>query len=278
MRAIIGVTVTVSILICVALLLSCTTFEADPVSKRFDENFSGNIPPVADIDPPGTDSFTFAVLSDTHIGSPGGKILDGMLQRIKASGDAFVISCGDNTDSGEEGQFSGFHETFSKYSLLYRAALGNHDIFFDGWKRFQRIVGRSMYSFNADNVHFTVIDSANGVFGEKQLGWLESDLSAATQQHKIVVTHFPVWNGSFTSIFKLANEEEAALVKDMFSRHNVTIMFAGHYHGYNEAIIGGVKYIVTGGANDLIDPGNKQHYFRVTVNGASIVTEKMPFP
>lgn len=270
--------IVVSVLAIFAFLLSCTTFETDPVTKRFNENTSGELPVTADIDPAGTNSFKFAVLSDTHIGSPGGRVLGSMLSRIQSNGDAFVVSCGDNTDNGDEGQYLGFQELFGTYNLIYRAAIGNHDIYFDGWKNFRKFFGRSMYSFNADNVHFTFLDSANGVFGERQIEWLERDLAAATQTHKIVVTHFPIWNGTFSSIFKLASEEEAAIIKDMMNRYNVSIVFSGHYHGYSETELGGVKYIVTGGANDLIDPGNSQHYFEVTVNGSTISTQKVGFP
>src|SRR4051812_40825472 len=116
-------------------ILACTTFESDPVVKRFDENFSGDISPVADIDPSGTNNFSFIVLSDTHMGSPGGKVLESMLERIQGSGDGFVISCGDNTDNGDDGQYLAFQAAFGKFNLQYRAAIGNHDIFFDGWKK-----------------------------------------------------------------------------------------------------------------------------------------------
>ncbi len=269
---------TILLFFSVGFLLSCTTFETDPVTGRFNDNFSGEIAPVADIDPVGTNNFKFVVLSDTHMGSPGGNVLESMLARIQSNGDAFVISCGDNTDNGEEGQYLAYQALFGKFNMAYRSAIGNHDIFFEGWKNFKKFLGRSMYSFNADNVHITVLDSANGVFGEKQLSWLEEDLKAATQTHKIVLTHYPIWNGNFTSVFKLASEEEAAIVKDMLSRYSVNIMFAGHYHGYNEIELGGVKYIVTGGANDLIDPGNHQNYVEVTVNGNSLDTRKVAFP
>jgi hypothetical protein len=76
----------------------------------------------------------------------------------------------------------------------------------------------------------------------------------------------------------MASEEEAAILKDILNRTEVDIMFASHYHGYNETVIGGVKYIVTGGANDIIDIGNRQHFFRVRVNGTEMTTEYIPFP
>ena len=76
----------------------------------------------------------------------------------------------------------------------------------------------------------------------------------------------------------MASDEESAILKDILHRHQVKVMFAGHYHGYNETSIGDVKYIVTGGANDLIDPGNAQHFFRVHIEGETLRTEYVSFP
>lgn len=262
----------------VGLNISCTNIDLDPLTKRYEENFKGDLSAPADIDPTGVNSFSFVVLSDTHIGSPGGEVLKGMLARIQSDGDAFVVSCGDSTDNGAEGQYLQLLTLFSQFNIPFRLALGNHDIFFNGWKNFKKHIGRSMYSFNADNVHITVIDSANGVLGEEQLDWIESDLKLATHEHKIVVTHFPPWNGNFSSIFKMASEEEAAILKDILQRTGVDIIFGGHYHGHRETKLGDVNYVVTGGANDIIDFGNKQHFIRVHVNGASLRTEYVSFP
>ena len=270
--------VSFTILLMTCLVIACTNLQWDPLTERYDDNFSGGYTTPADIDPAGTNAFTFAVMSDVHVGSPGGQVLGSFLDRSKSAGDAFVVLCGDITDSGQEEQYTELKGIFSSKNITFRSAIGNHDVFFGGWTQFRKYVGRSMYSMNADNVHMLFIDSANGVIGERQLAWIEDDLNRSTAAHKLVFSHFPPWNGTFSSIYKMASEEEAAILKDIFSRTGVEVMFAGHYHGYNEASIGGVKYIVTGGANDLIDPGNHQHYFRVRVNGASLSTEYIPFP
>lgn len=264
-------------LLSILTLSSCTNFDLDPLTKRVNDNFSGKLNSPGDIDPAGANQFSFVVMADTHIGNPGGEVMKSMLDRVQAHGDAFVLVAGDLTDTGQEGQFLTFLTVFGNAGIPFRAAIGNHDIFFGGWKHYSRHLGRSIYSFNADNVHVAVIDTANGTIGEKQLRWLENDLRAATQEHKIVMAHFPPWNGNVSSLFKLASEEEAAVLKTILYETGVDIMFGGHYHGYNETIIGGVKYIVTGGANDLIDPGNKQHFFRVHVNGSNLRTEFVPF-
>lgn len=268
----------VSVLSAAFLISSCTNFEWDPLEERFSDNFSGRLSTPGNIDPAGTNQFTFALMSDNHMGAPGGRVLPSILDRVRSDGDAFVVLAGDITDTGRPVQFDDMNRLFLEKNLVFRAAIGNHDIFFGGWSHFAEKVGRSIYSFKADNVHFAIIDSANGVLGQEQLEWLDRDLATATEEHKIVVSHFPPWNGTFSSIYKMASEEEAAILKDILHRRGVDLMFAGHYHGYNETVIGGVKYIVSGGANDIIDIGNKQHYFRVRVNGSELTTHYVPFP
>jgi len=260
------------------LFLSCTNFDIDPVSGRFEDNFSGRLTTPGNIDPAGTNDFTFAVMGDSHIGAPGGKVLSSILDRVVAAGDAFVLLTGDITDTGRDSQYDDLNAMFVEKNVTFRTAIGNHDIFFGGWDSFSKKIGRSIYSFNADNLHVAVIDSANGVLGEGQLRWLERDMATSTAEHKIVISHFPAWNGTFSSIYKMASEEEAAILKDILHRTGVDIMFASHYHGYNETVIGGVKYIVTGGANDIIDIGNGQHFFRVRIRGSVMTTEYIPFP
>lgn len=256
------------------IVLSCTNFDSDPVGKRVDENLnSSSITTPADIDPAGTNSFSFVVMGDTHIGSPGGEVMERIVQSAVDAGDAFAVVAGDITTGGLEGEYSQFKTVFAQKNLTFRAAIGNHDLYFGGWDRFKNQIGKSIYSFNADNVHFVVIDSGNGVLGETQLNWIESDLRTNTREHVIMVTHFPPWNGIFSSIYKMSSEEEAAVLKNIAYKYGVDYVFAGHFHGFEERDIGRTKYVVTGGANDLIDLGQRMNYVRVRVNGSSITMQ-----
>jgi 3',5'-cyclic AMP phosphodiesterase CpdA len=263
----------VLILLVALIPISCTNFDTQMVDKRVDENLSGTLATPSDLDPAGTNSFSFIAMGDTHIGSPGGEVMRNMVQSAVAAGDAFAVVAGDISQGGLEGEFSQFKTVFSTAGLAYRTAIGNHDLYFGGWDRYRAQLGRSLYSFNADNVHFVMIDSGNGVLGQRQIQWIESDLQSNTRPVVVMVTHFPPWNGHFSSIYKMSSEEEAAILKDINYRYGVDLVIAGHFHGYAEKDIGGTKYIVTGGANDIIDLGQKMNYVRVRINGTSISTE-----
>jgi hypothetical protein len=248
----------------------CTNFSLDLLNQRLTDNFSGSLSEPGDIDPSGTNQFSFILTGDTHIGSPNGEVLRQIIGQAVVAGDAFFVISGDITQGGLVGEYRQFKTLFDLESMPYRAAIGNHDIFFSGWNDFKQEIGKSIYSFNADNVHIVVLDSANGILGEDQLNWLRADLEGNTNPHILISTHFPPWNGHFSSIFKMPSDEEVAILKQILYDFDVDIMAAGHYHGYTEHDIGRTKFIVSGGANDVLDPGESKHFIRITVNGESM--------
>ncbi|MDB2426056.1 metallophosphoesterase, partial [bacterium] len=136
-------------------------------------------------------------------------------------------------------------------------------------------VGPSVYSFDADNVHFSMLDSANGILGEAQLEWLKDDLASTSQPVKIVVTHYSPWTGRFLKLWAMSSDEEAAILKDIAYTYDVNLVLAGHYHGYINHIIGRTQYVTTGGVNKLIDFGESKHFIRVLVNGSDVSVQKV---
>jgi 3',5'-cyclic AMP phosphodiesterase CpdA len=265
-------TLSLSVLV---LASSCTNFQFNPVGSRFSENQSSSLTSPANLDLPGTNQFQFAVMGDSHIGNPGGEVFKLALARAKSDGVQLVLVAGDVSDNGDLGQYRQFKTLLAQQNMPYAAALGNHDIFFDGWKNFKLELGKSAYTFDVDSTHFVVLDTANGVIGEEQLTWLENDLKNHANDVVFIMTHFPPWNGYFSSIFKLSSDEEAAILKDMMYRYNVDAVFSGHYHGFRQIRIGNTEFFVTGAANDLNDPGEKQHYIRVNVNGSNVTYRKV---
>lgn len=260
-----------------ALLFACTNLEWAELEKRIDENLNGTLTHPGNLDPAGVNNFSFIVVGDTHVGHPAGQIFADQVSSLLQGGDAFVVVAGDVTQAGLDTEYEAFKGLLSALNISYRAAIGNHDIYFGGWDRWKRHLGRSIYSFDADNVHFVMLDSGNGLLGEGQLEWLRQDLAQTTQPHKIVVSHYPPWIGRFSSIFKMSSEEEAAVLKDILNSYGVELMFSGHYHGYDEVVLNSTRYIVTGGMNNLIDFGNQKNYVRVFVEGSSIRTEAVSF-
>lgn len=254
---------------------ACNNLNFDGIRDRFRENFSGSLASPSNIDPAGSNAFTFAVFGDTHVGLTATSFITTALTKSKNEGDAFVVIAGDLTNLGKADEFNAYVGTMNAAAHPYRSVIGNHDLYFDGWNNFKQFVGRSIYSFDADNVHFSILDSGNGTLGEAQLNWLKNDLAGTSQPIKVVVSHYSPISGGLDNLFKLSSEEECAVLKNILHKNNVNYMVAGHYHGFREANLGNTTYIVTGGVNSFLDPGNNNHFVRFVVNGNSITHQKV---
>src|SRR5688572_862888 len=112
------------------LAVACTNFVWDPLGNRYAQNVSGDLPPLSDITV--GSNFSFAVFGDTHIGSPGGKVMQNIVSNASTYGDAFVVVAGDVSENGDIGQFRQFKTVMQQFNMPYRVAIGNHDIFFEG--------------------------------------------------------------------------------------------------------------------------------------------------
>lgn len=250
---------------------ACTEIYLNPMQSRFNDNFNGSLSSPSDVDPSGTNVFSIAFMGDAQIaGSGEGDRLEAALSDASAKGVSFAVVAGDLSNSGRDYQFDRYLNIMNNSGLTYYSVIGNHDIFFDGWKEYKSKIGRSIYTITADNLQLFVIDAANGLLGRRQLKWLEEELSNSSASHKIVVGHYPPWVGKLSSYFKMDSEEEAAILKDILYRNNVKYMFAGHYHGFEKIQIGKTWYITSGGVNHQLDLGQRAHYTILSVNGSDL--------
>jgi hypothetical protein len=124
---------------------------------------------------------------------------------------------------------------------------GNHDMNFDAsddthsLETYKRWFGPEYYSFDEGDVHFVVMDNIEwthdengkgyyfGNFGEKQLQWLQNDLSFVSPKKLIVFAfHIPLWTqaGEHRSIITADRAEFFDILKE---RENLLIL-NGHMH------------------------------------------------
>ena len=158
--------------------------------------------------------FTFAQISDTHIGFKGQANADPVatmqesIARLNALGPApaFVIHTGDLTHAQKPGAFDMVTENLKSVRaerVFY--APGENDVFLDGGKeylsRFPGVNGNGWQSFDYKGVHFvglvnvlTYKAGGIGALGTEQIQWLEADVAKLGSSTPIVVfTHVPLW-------------------------------------------------------------------------------------
>ena len=258
-----------ALLIATMLLTSCDAFDvkgfvaptSDVVNKRFEQSMSlhGN-KAVATID--ADEAYTFYVCTDPHINSTYYNLRE-FNNRLRNSSARFGIILGDCTD--HKNAFPNYVEAI-KYaedvhasSLPIFSLIGNHDLYFDGWNEYFKLLGASVdwfdVKFDTGRDLFIALDSASGTLGNKQMTWLKDFLAAEREKyrHCIVLTHTHLFytDNSQEGAGNMALEETAVLT-ELFSKHNVTLCLQGHDHYREDLTLGGVRYTIIGSLRDEI--------------------------
>lgn len=117
----------------------------------------------------------------------------------------------------------------------YFLAVGNHDLYFDGWKTFYADFGSSTYYFNvqtpANKDLYIILDSGSGTLGGKQLEWLKKVLSTKRADYRncVVFSHVNFFHNRHTDSTNPLVDELYVLM-DLFERYKVNMVITSHDH------------------------------------------------
>jgi hypothetical protein len=176
------------------------------------------------------------------------------------------LMLGDNAyTSGTDAEYQA--AVFDMYPAMLRSAslwpaLGNHDAvssdspsqsgpFFASFSlpRFGEAGGtpsgtEAFYSFDAGQVHFVVLDSADSPLapGGSMLSWLEADLAANERPWTIAAFHHPPYTkGSHDSDDPADSEGRMIAMREnvlpILEAHGVDVVLSGHSHGYERSYL-----------------------------------------
>ena len=163
-----------------------------------------------------------------------------------------VIMLGDNMYGGQKP--SDFVKKFEQpYAPLlsagvrFQASLGNHDRPENVSYRPYNMNGQRYYTFARNNVRFFALDST--LMDQRQIAWLESELSGAREDWKIPYFHHPLYSNAS----RHGSSVDLRLVLEpIFLRHGVSVVFSGHDHVYERLKPQkGIYYFVSGSAGQL---------------------------
>ncbi len=232
--------------------------------------------PVTQISIANPNQFTFAIVGDTHVGGQNTTRLTAILNQAKAEGDSFVALLGDIVDTGERDDVLAVKAaiTATGWNGKVIPVIGNHDVFHDGWKSYRELQGASRFTVDAGNSRFIVLDTADGVVGDKQEDWLRGELNKALPQNVFILSHYlPMIPGQRTYL-KLSNEVESMRLMKLAANHSVKGWLGGHYHGFGIQDVEGVEYVVAGGGGGRkMRPLNHHFFVQVQVNEGEIKYE-----
>jgi len=204
--------------------------------------------------------FSFAQISDSHIGYTGAANLD-VRATLKDAVDAvnklpvqptFVIHTGDVTHLSKAAEFDDARAILSELRAPLITLPGEHDVIgAEGPKRFaatfarKDAAGRGWSSWDQNGIHFVALINVGegetmGVLGNEQLAWLENDLAARKTDTPIVVFgHVP--------LFAVAPEwgwttQDGTKAIALLRRFAAVTVLNGHIHQVIEHSDGAIRF------------------------------------
>jgi 3',5'-cyclic AMP phosphodiesterase CpdA len=211
-------------------------------------------------------NYTIFAMGDSHVG--GTVNLDILMETAVKEKVAAVVMAGDLTTGNKEDFDEFFKHMPSKDSLNYFPILGNHDLYFDGWKSFQALFGTSSYFFvvktPAGNDLYICLDTGGGTLGDKQLAWLKKLLESDRKNYRYcsIFTHNNIFRLRPTTSTNPMVEENHVLT-DLFVRHNVNLVVTAHDHKRNTDVLGKTTHIIM---DALLDNYKNASYLKLMVN------------
>jgi 3',5'-cyclic AMP phosphodiesterase CpdA len=198
--------------------------------------------------------FTFAQLSDTHVGINGP---DGThaFERAVATINSLprrpdlVLFTGDLThDTEKPGEHAARMTRFREIAGQLQVAQvhhvpGEHDAGLDGGELFRSVFGPTSYSFDHRGVHFVALDNvsrARPEVGPEQRAWLARDLARFHKATPIVVfTHRPLFD--LRPDWEWFTSDGDEVMSLLAPYENVTVLY-GHIHREDHHAIGNANH------------------------------------
>ena len=232
------------------------------------------LPPVVD-----PENFSFVVVTDMHMRTDRDDYMDQIGNFSTNKSASFVLNCGDLVDDGESKNYNYVLQREGEaLDVPLYSALGNHDLYSDGWDDFRSKIGPSSASFTYGNSFFLIIDTASCKVGGKQFDWIEDKLRESHAEHKFVISHMCLYDSDVETPTILCDPDERLKMISLLKEYDVDYFLCGHKHWVEEDKYEGTEHIMAGTASPWKRPYNSAPllwYFQV--NGGDIHYTKVHF-
>ncbi len=250
----------ITCLLCIMLFFACDYFEMrgfvasyESADERFDQSSDWNDKhPFKDVSFP-DDDYTICVMADSHVG--GTDNLNVFIDDAIGINAVAAVMVGDIT-SGHAVDYLKFIDRLPDQDVLLTfSVVGNHDLYFDGWKKFYDLFGSTTYYFSVTTPVasdlYICLDTGSGTLGSSQYAWLKKVLENDRPQyrHCVVFTHNNLFRVRHTTVTNPCVEELRAL-SDLTVRHAVDMVITGHDHKRNLVKLGNTTHITLDALKD----------------------------
>lgn len=209
-------------------------------------------------------NFTFAVYGDSRNSSG---IFKKIITNINSHNASFSINLGDMVWQGSDKEFKMALNDLNLIKSPVMSVLGNHELdYANSSQLFQSIFGETYYSFAMKNSYFIIIDDVySSRMDNNQFKWLENELKKSLNyQNRFIFVHVPLYDprmGNYGQNHSLENRTLSKKLNQLFDKYNVTMVFAGHIHGYFNGKWNKTPYIITGGAGSPLHGSNPENFY-----------------
>lgn len=179
---------------------------------------------------------------------------------------SLVVLAGDNIYNNGEIEkikiaFEQPYQALLQQGVKFRACLGNHDIRTENGEPQLRYPGYNMqgryYTYREKTAQFFVLDTNSNADWNRQLAWLEQELSRSNALWKIVYGHHPIYSsGRYGTNAAFVN-----LLTPLFKKYGVQLYINGHEHDYERTQpIDGTTYLITGIGGAALRPVGRSEW------------------
>lgn len=241
-------------------------FPGNPVDQRFEQSNAWNQSHPFKTIYVNSENYSVLVAGDSHIG--GTVNFDKLVSESKKTGAAAFVIVGDIV-SGHKQDYDTLKNHLPDFSQMpWFLAVGNHDLYFDGWDAFYPYFGTSTYYFTvqtptAKDLNI-VLDSGSGTLGGKQLAWLQQVLEneRSKYRHCFVYSHVNFFRNRHTGSTNPLVDELYVLM-DLFAQYQVHMVLSGHDHDRSTNQFGNTTYITM---DALLDGFPKASILKISVS------------
>ncbi|MFO7790586.1 MAG: metallophosphoesterase [Bacteroidales bacterium] len=251
-------------LVCLFLLsllfTACDLFEMrgfvasyESVNERFDQSMEWNDEHPFKTITVADDDYNIFVMADSHTG--GVLNLNAFFDEAIDINAVAAVMVGDLTN-GHSADYKKFdNQVPDEDVLLTFPVVGNHDLYFDGWKQFYKHFGSSTYLFTVNTATssdlYICLDTGSGTLGSSQLNWLKDILENERQAYRycVVFTHNNLFRIRHTTSTNPCVEELRVLT-DLSVRYNIDVIITGHDHKRNLVVMGNTTHVTLDALKD----------------------------
>jgi len=254
------------------LFTSCQPFDFNPYDitrlEKNEENLNAkNIKKISKINMQDIDTFSFALIADTHIEY---SILEEAINQINNDKSIlFVIHLGDITDGGLYKEFHWTNDKMSKLNIPYVMLTGNHDYLSNGHSIYNQMYGESSFVFSFNKTKFVCFNNVvwenNNTYPD--FNWLNNNLSDnKLYDHIFVLSHIPPFSDQFDKYCE-------SVFNKILTTNKVKLSIHGHVHCYSYKQYYNNSSTLYFTADDI----KGRNYYKISVTKSTFNIQQVPF-